>query len=62
MRKYKVVILKTIFPDTRVEEEILKGINADLILIPSADEDTIIQHISDADAIVTPYVQVIEKY
>ena len=61
MRKYKVVILKTIFPDTRVEEEILKGINADLILIPSADEDTIIQHISDADAIVTPYVQVTEK-
>jgi len=61
MGKYKVVILKTIFPDTKVEEEILKEINADLILIPSADEDTIIQHISDVDAIVTPYVQVTEK-
>jgi len=61
MRKYKVVLLKTIFPDTKVEEEILKEISADLILSSSADEDTVIQHISDADAIVTPYVQVTEK-
>ena len=61
MGKYKVVLLKTIFPDTKVEEEMLKEISADLILSPSADEDTVIQHISDANAIVTPYVQVTEK-
>ena len=61
MGKYKVVMLETIFPDTKVEEEILKEISADLILSPSADEDTIIQHVSDADAIVTTYVQVTEK-
>ena len=61
MGKYKVVLLKTIFPDTKVEEEILKEISADLILSSSADEDTVIQHISDADAIVTPYVQITKK-
>ena len=61
MGKYKVVLLKTTFPDTKVEEEILKEISVDLILSSSADEDTVIQHISDADAIVTPYVQITEK-
>jgi len=54
-------MLGTIFPDTRVEEEILKEIGADLILIPSPDEGTIMQHIGNADAIVTTYVQVTEK-
>lgn len=61
MGRYKVVILKTIFPDTKVEEEILREIGAELISVPGADEDIIMQHISDADAIVTTYVQVTEK-
>jgi len=61
MGKYKVVMLDCIFPDTKVEEEILKEIDADLILSPSTDESTLVQYVSDADAIVTSYVQVTEK-
>ena len=61
MRKYKVLMLGTIFPDTQLEEEILKEIGAELILIPNADEGTLMPHLPDADAIVTTYVQVTEK-
>lgn len=61
MGKYKVVLLDNIFSDTKVEEEIFKEINATLILSPSADEDTIMHYVSDADAIVTNYIQVNEK-
>jgi len=61
MGKYKVVMLDTISPDTEVEEETLKEINADLVLCPSPDEDTVVQYISDADAIVQDAARVTEK-
>jgi len=59
--KYKVVLLDSNFLDTKIEEEVLKEISADLFLCPSFDEDTAIQYVSDADAIVVQYAQAAEK-
>ncbi len=61
MEKYRVVILDTISPDTKVEEETLKDINADLFLSPSPDEDITIQYVSDADALVQDAAPVTEE-
>lgn len=61
MGKYKVVLLDSNFLDTKIEEEVLKEISADLFLCPSFDEDTAIQYVSDADAIVVQYAQANEK-
>ena len=62
MGKYKVVMLKTVFPDTKIEEGILKEVDVDLILSPSPDEDTVIQYVGDADVIVTILDKVTKKY
>ena len=60
MGKCKVVILASEgwYEDTKVEEEIFKEVDADIVLICSGDEDKIIRHVADADAILTNGVPV----
>jgi len=54
MARYKVVMLRSMFPDTKVEEGILKEIDAELVVAPSTDEDTAVKYVEDADAIIMP--------
>ncbi len=61
MGKYKVVMLDEFYARTKIEKEILKEVNADLIVSPSTDEDTAIRYASDADVIITRHVPVTEK-
>ncbi|MBA7571967.1 Hydroxypyruvate reductase [subsurface metagenome] len=61
MGKQKVVLLKTMWPDTKVEEELLKGAEADVVLCPSPNEDAVIQYVGNADVIVAFLVKVTEK-
>lgn len=61
MGKYKVVMIDDVFSDTKVEEGVLKEINADIVLRPSHDEDVAIQNVSDTDAIITDCVPVTER-
>lgn len=63
MGKYKVVLLalEGCYEDTKVEEEILKEVDADIVLICSTDEDMIIRSIADADAILATDVKVTKR-
>lgn len=61
MGKYKVVMIDNIFPDTEIEEGILKEAEADLVLRPSPDEDTAIRNVGDADAIMTSLIPITAK-
>ncbi len=54
MSQYKVVMLRTMFPDTKIEKDVLKAIDAELVIAPSADEDTAVKYVADADAIIMP--------
>lgn len=54
MSQYKVVMLRTMFPDNKIEKDALKAIDAELVIAPSADEDTAVKYVADADAIIMP--------
>lgn len=54
MSQYKVVMLRTMFPDNKIEKDVLKEIDAELVIAPSADEDTAVKYVADADAIIMP--------
>ncbi|NSW92681.1 MAG: C-terminal binding protein [Firmicutes bacterium] len=55
---YKVAMADTIFPDFSIEEEILKEINAELILAKDGGEEAILEIAKDADALVTVYAEI----
>lgn len=59
--KVATLALEGVYLDTKIEEEILKEVNADVILSCSTDEDTVIRCVSDADAIMTTAIPVTEK-
>ena len=54
MSQYKVVMLRTMFPDNKIEKDVLKEIGAELVIAPSTDEDTAVKYVADADAIIMP--------
>ncbi len=61
MEKYKVVLLDSSFPDTKVEEEVLSEVSAELYLCPCLDEGTVVQYVRDADAIVVQLARATEN-
>ena len=54
MGRYKVVMMRNMFPDTGIEERVLKEIDAELVIAPKTDEDTAVKYVADADAIIMP--------
>ncbi len=54
MSQYKVVMLRTMFPDNKIEKDVLKEIGAELVIAPNTDEDTAVKYVADADAIIMP--------
>jgi D-3-phosphoglycerate dehydrogenase len=54
MARYKVVMLRNMFPDTKIEEKAFKEIDVELVTAPKADEDTAVKYVADADAIIMP--------
>ena len=52
MAKYKVLLIGSIWPDNSIENDILKEIDAELIIDAGEDENSYKQLISEADAIM----------
>ena len=52
MTKYKVLLIGSIWPDTSIEKDILKEIDAEFIIDDGKNENTYKQLISEADAII----------
>lgn len=52
MAKYKVLLIGSIWPDNSIEKDILKEIDAELIVDAGEDENSYKQLISEADAII----------
>lgn len=52
---FKVAMTDTIFPDFRIEEEVLKHVGATLYIAKDSSEQAIIEVAKDADALVTVF-------
>jgi len=62
MGKYTVVVLEYLPVDMKLEKELLKEVDADLTLCPdNYNEDTIIEYIKKADAIVTDAIPITKR-
>ncbi len=62
MGRYKVVVLEYLPVDMAIEKEMLKEIDADLVLCPdNYNEDTIVEYVRDADAIVTDAIPITKR-
>ena len=55
MAKYKVLFTDSIFADQEIEKEVLKQIDAELILAPSRDTATLCKLVEDVDAVMVCY-------
>ncbi|MDK2794593.1 MAG: D-3-phosphoglycerate dehydrogenase / 2-oxoglutarate reductase [Caldanaerobacter sp.] len=58
MSKYKIFMTDTIFPDTKIEEEVLSTIGAKLVLASKKDEKTFIDEGHDCDAMIVVYAPI----
>lgn len=61
MAKYKVVMADSLFTDQDMEKEILKEIDAEFILSPARDQDTLAELASDCDALITTFSEITKK-
>ena len=57
MGKFRVLMTDTIFPDTEIEQEELRRIDADLVLAPRSDPDTLKREGRQCDAALNVYAQ-----
>lgn len=60
MSKYKVLYTDTCFPDLDVEKAELAKIDAELVLSPGTDEETLIQAGKDCDGIIVDFAPMTE--
>ena len=60
MAKYKVLYTDTCFPDTSIEAAELSKINAELILAPGTDEESIIEAGKDCDGVIFDFASMNE--
>ena len=58
MARFKVVMTDCIFPDQDIERGELAAIDAELVLAPSADVETLVREGKDCDALLNVYAQV----
>jgi hypothetical protein len=61
MAKYKVLMIGNIWPDTKIEKEIVNEADAELIVNDGKDEKIYSKLISEADAIIPGSFQVTDK-
>lgn len=61
MAKYKVLYTDTCFPDLKIEEQELAGIDAELVLAPATDEESLIAAGKDCDGIIFDFAQLTDK-
>src|SRR5665648_559482 len=61
MSKFKIALADTIFPTLEIEEEEVKKEGGEFILAKEKTEDSIIEIVKDADAIVTVYAEITRK-
>jgi D-3-phosphoglycerate dehydrogenase len=57
MGQFRVLMTDTIFPDTAIERETLRAIDADFILAPQSDPETLKREGRDCDAALNVYAQ-----
>ena len=58
---YKILITDYVWPTIEPEKKVLSAINAEIIVAPSTDEDTLTTLAKDVDGILTCFAQVTEK-
>lgn len=61
MAKYKVLMADCIFEDQAVEKRMLETVDAELVVAPSKDEDTLAAMVVHADAILVTYAEITSK-
>lgn len=61
MSKYKVLYTDTCFPDTSIEAAELSAIDAELILAPATDEETLICVGKDCDGVIFDFAPMTER-
>lgn len=61
MAKYKVLMTDSIFADQEIEKNILREIDAEVILSPGKDEATLAELAKDCDAIMATYAEVTRR-
>lgn len=61
MAKYKVLYTDTCFPDTSIEESELAKIDAELVMAPGTDEDSLISAGKDCDAIIFDFAPMTDR-
>ena len=61
MAKYKVMYTDTCFPDMSIEQEELAGIDAELVLAPATDEDSLIAAGQDCDGVIFDFAHLTER-
>ena len=59
--RFRVLITDRAWPDTAIEQEILRQVQAELIEAPSTDEATLVRLAKEVDAIATNWGQVTER-
>src|SRR5438093_12560356 len=58
MSRFRVLLTDCAWPDVEVERELLRSVDAELIVAPAADAETLLGLAADADAIMTCWAQV----
>ena len=58
MSKYKIVMTDTIFPDSKIETEVLGRADAELVLASAKDSATLAREGADADGLLVVYAEV----
>ena len=61
MPKYKVLYTDTCFPDTSIESAELAAIDAELILAPATDEDSLIAAGKDCDGVIFDFAPMTDR-
>lgn len=58
MAVFRILMTDSIFPDQAIEKKILATIDADLVLAPASDEDTLVSLAGSVDAIMVTYAEI----
>ena len=61
MNTFRVLMTDTIFPDTTIEQEELRRIDAEFVLAPTTDPDTLKREGARCDAAINVYVQLTKE-
>ena len=59
--KYKILLTDCIFNDQKIEKEILKKIDAELVIAPDKEEDTLLKMAKEADGILVTYANITKR-